>query len=219
MPPVHDAGTILIADDDRVIRRNLRVLLESEGYRVVEAEDGMDASKALEDPSIMLVLLDLKMPGCTGLDILRDHQDRLDERPVIVITALGGSSAAIEAMKLGAYDYITKPFDLDEVLFTVRRALAQTALVAQVQALSNDEESEPLVQDELVGQTPEMLEVFKTIGKVASTRESVLILGESGTGKELVANAIHRNSDRADKPFVKVNCAALSPTLLESELT
>lgn len=219
MPPVHDAGTILIADDDRVIRRNLRVLLESEGYRVVEAEDGMDASKALEDPSIMLVLLDLKMPGCTGLDILRDHQDRLDERPVIVITALGGSSAAIEAMKLGAYDYITKPFDLDEVLFTVRRALAQTALVAQVQALSNDEESEPLVQDELVGQTPGMLEVFKTIGKVASTRESVLILGESGTGKELVANAIHRNSDRADKPFVKVNCAALSPTLLESELT
>jgi len=219
MSPVHDAGTILIADDDRVIRRNLRVLLESEGYRVVEAEDGMDASKALEDPSIMLVLLDLKMPGCTGLDILRDHQDRLDERPVIVITALGGSSAAIEAMKLGAYDYITKPFDLDEVLFTVRRALAQTALVAQVQALSNDEESEPLVQDELVGQTPEMLEVFKTIGKVASTRESVLILGESGTGKELVANAIHRNSDRADKPFVKVNCAALSPTLLESELT
>jgi len=217
MPPVHDAGTILIADDDRVIRRNLRVLLESEGYRVVEAEDGMDASKALEDPSIMLVLLDLKMPGCTGLDILRDHQDRLDERPVIVITALGGSSAAIEAMKLGAYDYITKPFDLDEVLFTVRRALAQTALVAQVQALSNDEESEPLVQDELVGQTPGMLEVFKTIGKVASTRESVLILGESGTGKELVANAIHRNSDRADKPFVKVNCAALSPTLLESE--
>lgn len=214
---VPDSGTILIADDDPVIRRNLHVLLASEGYRIVEAEDGLEAGKALEDPSIMLVLLDLKMPGCTGLDILRDQQDRLEERPAIVITALGGSGAAIEAMKLGAYDYITKPFDLDEVLFTVRRALAQTALVAQVRALTNDEGSARQTEDELVGHTPQMLEVFKTIGKVAATCEPVLILGESGTGKELVANAIRRNSDRADKPFIKVNCAALSPTLLESE--
>lgn len=193
------------------------MLLESEGYRVMEAADGTEAAKSLQDSSIALVLLDLKMPGSTGLELLRDHQDRLEETPVIVITALGGSGAAIEAMKLGAYDYITKPFDLDEVLFTVRRALAQTTLVAQVRALTTDKGDNRVPQEELVGHSLAMLQVFKTIGKVAATHEPVLILGESGTGKELVANAIHRNSDRADKPFVKVNCAALSPTLLESE--
>ena len=212
-----DSDTILIADDDPVIRRNLRVLMESEGYQVVEAADGMEAAKALEAPSITLVLLDLKMPRCTGLEVLRDHQDRLEDMPVVIITALGGSSAAIEAMKLGAYDYITKPFDLDDVLFTVRRALEQTTLVAQVRALtSHDDQADPS-HDELIGHSPAMLAVFKTIGKVAATHEPVLVLGESGTGKELVANAVHRNSDRAEKPFVKVNCAALSPMLLESE--
>ncbi|HJT22290.1 MAG TPA: sigma-54 dependent transcriptional regulator [Nitrospira sp.] len=212
------AGTILVADDNSVIRKNLRALLEAEGYRVVEAEDGLQAAEILAtDPSVALLLLDLKMPGRTGLELLRDQQDRLEDRPVIVITALGGSSAAIEAMKLGAYDYITKPFDLDEVLFTVQRALAQTALVAQVRALTNDEGRTAPAEDELIGHAPEMLEIFKTIGKVAATNESVLILGESGTGKELVANAIHRNSARADRPFVKVNCAAISAGLLESE--
>lgn len=212
-----NSTTILVADDDTLIRRNLRVLLASEGYQVREAVDGTEAAKCLDDPAIALVLLDLKMPGCTGLDLLRNHQDRLEDIPVIVITALGGSSAAIEAMKLGAYDYITKPFDLDEVLFTVRRALTQTALVAQVRALTTPKGDEHLPQEELIGQTPAMLKVFKIIGKVAETHESVLILGESGTGKELVANAIHRNSGRQEKPFIKVNCAAISPTLLESE--
>jgi DNA-binding NtrC family response regulator len=212
--------TILIADDETTIRANLRLLLESEGYHVVEAIDGIQASRVLEEQIVALVLLDLKMPGRSGLDILRDHQDQLEDMPVIVITAMGGSSAPIEAMRLGAYDYITKPFDLDEVLFTVKRALTQSALVAQVQALSaeRDGEAVDLPEEELVGRTPAMLEIFKTIGRVASTQEPVLILGESGTGKELVANALHRNSSRADRPFIKVNCAALSPTLLESEL-
>jgi len=171
----------------------------------------------LDSQTIALVLLDLKMPGGSGLDLLREFQDRLEERPVIVLTALGGSSAAIDAMKLGAYDYITKPFDLDEVLYTVRRALAQTALVAQVRGLTYDDRGTVLPEDELIGHSPEMLEVFKTIGKVAATTEPVLILGESGTGKELVANALRRNSARAQAPFIKVNCAAISPTLLESE--
>jgi two-component system response regulator AtoC len=212
--------TILIADDEATIRGNLRLLLESEGYQVVEASDGSQASRVLEAQTVALVLLDLKMPGPSGLDILRDHQDQLEDMPVIVITAMGGSSAPIEAMRLGAYDYITKPFDLDEVLFTVKRALSQSALVAQVQALSadNDGDAAALPEEDLVGRSPAMIEVFKLIGKVASTQESVLILGESGTGKELVANALHRNSSRADRPFIKVNCAALSPTLLESEL-
>lgn len=212
--------TILIADDEATIRANLRLLLESEGYHVIEAADGIQASQVLEEQIVALVLLDLKMPGRSGLDILRDHQDQLEDMPVIVITAMGGSSAPIEAMRLGAYDYITKPFDLDEVLFTVKRALTQSALVAQVQALSaeSDGEAVDLPEEELVGRTPAMLEIFKTIGRVASTQEPVLILGESGTGKELVANALHRNSSRADRPFIKVNCAALSSTLLESEL-
>src|SRR5262249_41738391 len=163
--------------------------------------------------------LDLKMPGQDGMEVLRGHAGRLEEVPVIVVTAYGGSKAAIEAMKLGAYDYITKPFDLEEVLFSVRRALTQRRLVAQVRALSADRPNEPDEPDEeLIGRTPAMLQVFKAIGRVAATDESVLIVGESGTGKELVANAIHSNSRRAERPFVKVNSAALSAALLESEL-
>jgi two-component system response regulator AtoC len=217
--PRHQA-TILVADDDTTIRTNLRLLLQSEGYRVLEAADGLQADEAFGNPTVALVLLDLKMPGLDGMDLLRKHQDQLEEMPIIVITALGGSAAAIEAMKLGAYDYITKPFDLDEVLFTVQRALTQKALVAQVQALAAVQPGETVNadDDELVGRTPAMLQVFKTIGRVASTQETVLVLGESGTGKELVATAIHRNSDRAGKALIKVNCAALSPTLLESEM-
>jgi len=188
-----DRSTILIADDDAVIRGNLRLLLQAEGYRVLEGNDGLQAEKMLSDSTLSLVLLDLRMPGRSGMDLLRDHAELWEELPVIVITALGGSAAAIEAMKLGAFDYITKPFDLDEVIFTVRRALAQRALVAQVQALSAAESSEQ-TDDELVGKSSGMLQVFKTIGKVAATSETVLILGESGTGKELVASAIHRNS-------------------------
>jgi DNA-binding NtrC family response regulator len=214
-------ATILVADDDATIRTNLVLLLQSEGYRVLEASDGLQADRAFGDPTLALALLDLKMPGQDGMAVLRKHQDQLEELPVIVVTALGGSAAAIEAMKLGAYDYITKPFDLDEVLFTVRRALTQKALVAQVQALTTADQPDQApdtADEELVGRTPAMLQVFKTIGRVASAQEPVLILGESGTGKELVASAIHRNSDRAGQPFIKVNCAALSPTLLESEL-
>lgn len=211
------ALAILVADDEPVIRRNLRTLLESEGYRILEACDGAQAGAIMESESPALVLLDIKMPVCNGLDLLRKYQDRLEEIPVIVITALGGSAAAIEAMKLGAYDYITKPFDLDEVLYTVRRALAQKALVSQVRALSEPESWKENSHHDLVGQTPAMMAVFKLIGKVAATQEPVLILGESGTGKELVAQAIHHNSARATGPFVAVNCATITPTLLESE--
>jgi two-component system response regulator AtoC len=212
-------ATILVADDDPTIRANLATLLESEGYRVTEAADGRQAAERWNDRDVSLVLLDLKMPGAGGLELLGEFQDRLDETPTIVITAFGGSQAAIEAMKLGAYDYITKPFDLDEVLFTVRRALTQQALAAQVRALADERPAEtPGRDEELVGRTAAMLEVFKTIGRLASTEETVLILGESGTGKELVTNAIHANSRRAGRPLVKVNSAALSPTLLESEL-
>ncbi len=212
--------TILVADDDAAIRGNLCLLLRDEGYQVREAADGQLALDALQDSRVTLTLLDLKMPHVDGMEVLRQRASHLEETPIIVITALGGSAAAIEAMKLGAYDYITKPFDLDEVLFTVRRALAQRALAAQVQALQAetiDRETSQTDAD-LVGEHPAMLQVFKLIGRVANTDEAVLILGESGTGKELVASAIHANSRRSARPFVKINCAALSPTLLESEL-
>jgi two-component system, NtrC family, response regulator AtoC len=220
MAKLRDQGTILVADDDATIRGNLAMLLTAEGYDVRQADNGRQAADLLAESNLNLVLLDLKMPKLDGLGVLRECQDELEDTPVIVITAYGGSQAAIEAMKLGAFDYITKPFDLDEVLFTVRRALTQQALIAQVRALEierNDKPSERL-EEELVGRTPLMMDVFKTIGRVAATQEPVLILGESGTGKELIANAIHANSERAGRPFIKVNCAALSPTLLESEL-
>jgi two-component system response regulator AtoC len=211
---------VLVADDEPTIRTNLHLLLESEGYRVREAADGEEAARLLQDSDVALCLLDLKMPGRDGMDVLRGHADRLEEAPIIVLTAYGGSAAAIEAMKLGAYDYITKPFDFDEVLFSIRRALKQRALVTQVQSLSraDDRRDAGPTEEELVGRSPAMLGVFKTIGRVAPTHEPVLIVGESGTGKELVANAVHKNSPRAAQPFLKVNSAALSPALLESEL-
>ena len=214
------AARILIADDDEMIRTNLRLLLESEGYEVEEAANGLQADDRFSAAQIDLVLLDLKMPGRGGMDLLRDHRDELEDKPVIVITALGGSNAAIEAMKLGAYDFITKPFDLDAVLFTVRRALAQGTLVSQLQAFAeaSNPPSDAAGPEEMVGRSPEMLEVFKAVGRVAATQEAVLILGESGTGKELVASAIHANSDRSGRVFTKVKCAALSAALLESEL-
>jgi two-component system response regulator AtoC len=210
---------ILVADDEPMIRSNLRGLLESEGYLVREARDGGEAARLLQDPEVALCLLDLKMPVLDGMEVLRGHADRLEETPIIVVTAYGGSKAAIEAMKLGAYDYITKPFDFDEVLFSLRRALTQRSLVAQVESLSRQRPEEfEASEDELVGRSSNMLQVFKTIGLAAPTREPVLIIGESGTGKELVANAVHKNSERAGKPFVKVNSASLSSSLLESEL-
>jgi DNA-binding NtrC family response regulator len=210
--------TVLVADDDATIRSNLALLLESEGYSVREAADGIAAAEALRDPAVALALLDLRMPRRDGMEVLRGHADRLEETPVIVVTAYGGSQAAIEAMRLGAYDYLTKPFDLDEVLFAVQRALTQRSLTAQVRALAAPPDADAEADEELVGRTPAMLQVFKTVGRVAATDEAVLVVGESGTGKELVANAIHRNSRRAGRPFVKVNSAALSPMLLDSEL-
>lgn len=212
--------TILVADDEPSIRSNLSALLKAEGYNVIEAADGLEAARVLQESSINLVLLDLNMPGRNGMELLREHADRLEATSIIVITAYGGSSAAIEAMKLGAFDYITKPFDLDEVLFAVKRALTQQALSEQVRLMSETapELERDFTEEDLIGRSPGMLNVFKLIGRVAASREPVLIVGESGTGKELVANAIHRSSARSERPFVKVNSAALSSSLLESEL-
>ncbi|WP_435007833.1 sigma-54-dependent transcriptional regulator [Tundrisphaera lichenicola] len=215
---------ILVADDDRTIRRNLVRLVEAEGFRSVEAVDGEDALAKIRSEDPAAVLLDLKMPGRDGLSVLQELGAILADLPVIVITAFGGSAPAIEAMRRGAYDYLSKPFDLDEVMITLRRALRQRALAAEVRALrarvdSADEPGEdPADEPELIGQGPAMREVFKAIGRAAATDEPVLISGESGTGKELVASALHAHSRRSAGPFVRVNCGALPEGLIESEL-
>jgi two-component system, NtrC family, response regulator AtoC len=221
-----DTATILVADDDRTIRRNLVRLLQSEGYHAIEAADGAEALTCIHAHDPDAVLLDLKMPGRDGLEVLGDLGPALADLPVIVVTAFGGSAAAIEAMRRGAYDYLTKPFDLDEVLLTLKRALRQRALAFEVKSLRaraseetaevSDESAD--AEPELIGESAAMREVFKAIGLAAATDAPVLIVGESGTGKELVASALHRHSDRAAGPFIRVNCGALPEGLVESEL-
>ena len=217
--------TILVADDDRTIRRSLACSLKADGYSVIEAGDGDEALARIEQDQPDAVLLDLKMPGRDGLAVLAKLGPALADLPVIVITAFGGSAAAIEAMRRGAYDYLTKPFDLDEVQLTLKRALRQRALAFEVKSLRartevpNEAADEPAdAEPELVGQSAAMREVFKAIGLAAATDAAVLIVGESGTGKELVAAALHRHSDRAAGPFIRVNCGALPEGLIESEL-
>ena len=218
-------ATILVAEDDRAIRFSLACSLKADGYSVIEAGDGDEALARIEQDQPDAVLLDLKMPGRDGLAVLAKLGPALADLPVIVITAYGGSAAAIEAMRRGAYDYLTKPFDLDEVQLTLKRALRQRALAFEVKSLRartevpNEAADEPAdAEPELVGQSVAMREVFKDIGLAAATDAAVLIVGESGTGKELVAAALHRHSDRAAGPFIRVNCGALPEGLIESEL-
>jgi two-component system, NtrC family, response regulator AtoC len=210
---------ILVADDDGGIRTLLRELLEDEGYDVDEAANGAAVidSLAQKDNDIDLVLMDVRMPDMTGIDVLRKLSDKSDgPLPVIVMTAYGSASIAIDAMQLGAYDYVTKPFDLDDVLLRVQRFFERQALAREVQQLRRSADRDP--NEYIIGNSPSMQDVYKTIGLVARTEATVLVTGETGTGKELVATTIHRNSTYSHGPLVKVNCAALPETLLESEL-
>jgi two-component system response regulator AtoC len=223
MPMPTSPDLILVVDDNRTIRRNLVRLVESEGFRATEAVNGDEALAMIRQERPSAVLLDLKMPGRDGLSVLEElGPTLLADLPVIVVTAFGGSSPAIEAMRRGAYDYLTKPFDLDEVILTLRRALRQQALAAEVKQLRDQVASVPTestdAEPELVGQSASIRQVFKAIGRAAATEEPVLIVGESGTGKELVASALHRHSKRGGGSFVRVNCGALPEGLIESEL-
>jgi len=207
---------ILVAEDDARARDYLGALLRDEGYAVETAADGTEAWRLLVDASFEGLLLDVQMPGKDGLTILRELPSLARPPAVLVMTAYGSSSVAIEAMKLGAYDYLTKPLHFDELLIQLARAVAARGEALELEAYR----SEVRVEDEpsLVGGGPAMQQVYKLIGQVAPTVSTVLIRGESGTGKELVAKALHAHSARRDRPLVSVNCAAIPETLLEAEL-
>ncbi len=215
------SDVILIIDDEANLRRTLAQILREKGYAVLEAANGIEAVELLRHSTPDLIFSDWKMPEMGGEQILRCLRDdpHLSLIPVIVITAFGSSESAIEAVRLGAYDFVTKPFDLDEISLTAERALAHSSLnrdVAELRSKAGRNGNSPAGR--VIGTSGPMLEVFKMIGKVAETDSTVLICGESGTGKELVAEAIHKYSQRKAKRFVVVNCAALPEHLLESEL-
>ena len=209
--------SILVADDDASIRSLLKQLLTDEGFAVLEASTGAEVVERVSQSSPELVIMDIRMPELDGIEALSRVKASSPNTAVLIMTAFGSSNLAIRAMELGAFDYITKPFELDRITHTVKRVLEYQDLIAEVEVLRGEISS--LVQTErIVGNSPAMQEVYKTIGKVAKADATVLITGESGTGKELVAEALHYNSNRRSGPLVKVSCAALPETLLEAEL-
>jgi two-component system response regulator AtoC len=209
--------TLLVADDDASIRSLLKQLLSDEGFNVLEASTGIEVVDKVKESSPDLVIMDVRMPELDGIEALARLKSTNPKTAVLIMTAFGSSNAAIRAMELGAFDYITKPFELDKISHSVKRVLDYQDLTAEVEVL-RDEISSLVQTERIVGNSPAMQEVYKTIGKVAKADATVLITGESGTGKELVAEALHFNSNRRSGPMVKVSCAALPETLLEAEL-
>jgi two-component system, NtrC family, response regulator AtoC len=209
--------TILVADDDASIRSLLKQLLSDEGFAVHEASTGIEVVDKVKETSPDLVIMDVRMPELDGIEALARLKSTNPKTAVLIMTAFGSSNAAIRAMELGAFDYITKPFELDKISHSVKRVLDYQDLTQEVEVL-RDEISSLVQTERIVGNSPAMQEVYKTIGKVAKADATVLITGESGTGKELVAEALHFNSNRRSGPMVKVSCAALPETLLEAEL-
>jgi DNA-binding NtrC family response regulator len=209
-------ASVLVAEDEPAAREALRQLLEEEGYRVFTTARGDEALELLADGRVEAALLDVRMPGRDGISVLRELQGHENPPAVLVMTAYGASSTAIEAMALGAFDYLTKPINFDELLIQLRRAIDSRRRSHDVQTWRNEEAQSSDAQ--LVGSSLPMQAMYKLIGQVAPTDCTVLIRGESGTGKELVARAIHQHSPRKDRPLLKVNCAAIPDTMLEAEL-
>jgi two-component system, NtrC family, response regulator AtoC len=211
---------VLVGEDDRSVRDVLAQFLTEEGYQVVTASSGqesLDLLTSVESERPDLALLDIKMPGMDGITILQRMLDQGVDVPVILMTSYTTASLAIKAMQMGAADYLTKPFNLNEVISDVRKVLRYEDLKrGPDQQLAAQPKIDP--SERIVGASPDMVRIFKTIGRVARTPATVLVTGETGTGKELMAEAIHNASDRRSGPLIKVNCAALPETLLESEL-
>jgi two-component system response regulator AtoC len=205
---------ILIVDDEANMRLVLKAMLRKEGYDVATAENGLEALGVLKDHDVAVVVSDLKMPKLDGMGLLDRVVEDYPSTPVIMITAHGTVATAVDAMKKGAFDYITKPFDQDDLKRVVRKALHTSALNEEEFILS----PEDVDRCGMVGSSKPMMDIYDTIKKVAPTMTTVLLMGETGTGKDLIAHAIHRNSPRKENPFIRINCAAIAENLMESEL-
>ncbi|MBS1595109.1 MAG: sigma-54-dependent Fis family transcriptional regulator [Bacteroidetes bacterium] len=205
---------ILIADDEKAIRKTLREILEYEGYKVDEAEDGQKAYEMVKDGEYDVVLCDIKMPKMDGMEVLDKLKKEGTEAQIIMISGHGTLETAVDAVKKGAYDFISKPPDLNRLLITVRNALDKSNLVTETKILKRKVGK----TREIVGDSPAIMKIKETIERVAPTEARVLITGENGTGKELVARWIHEKSNRAAGPLIEVNCAAIPGELIESEL-
>ena len=207
---------VLVADDERSMRDLLAIMLKQAGHDVALAEGGAEAIEALKREPFDLIVTDLRMREVDGLAVLRAAKEHSPQTVVLVITAFASTETAVEAMKLGAYDYITKPFKMDEIKLTIANALERKRLQDENQALKRQLRRERGFEN-FVGRNPQMLDIFATIRKTADSLSTVLITGESGTGKELVARALHEESPRRTGPFVSVNCGDIPETLMESE--
>jgi nitrogen regulation protein NR(I) len=209
-----DKCEILVVDDEKSMRRVLRAMLEKQGYKVHTAVNGREAIEVMEDRMIFAIISDIKMPIMDGMELLDRVLHHYRDTPVILITAHGTVDNAVAALKKGAFDYITKPFDMQELQNVVKKAVDTRKL--------NSLDYNPLPQEpgycDIIGRSPQMMEIYDIITKVADTPSTVLITGEHGTGKELVARALHQNSARSHKPFITINCAAIPQNLMESEL-
>jgi two-component system, NtrC family, response regulator AtoC len=209
---------VLIVDDEKLLRWSLKEQLSNEGYQILEAGTGAEARAILDNHFVDIVLLDIKLPDCSGLEILRSiHEKELDVT-VLLMTAYSSIENAVEAMRMGAFNYLTKPFDTGQLSVLIDRALEATALKRKLARIRASQENDSGL-DNLIGGSQKMLEIFKTAIKVArSPATTVLIMGESGVGKDMLAKAIHLKSDRADHNFMNITCTTITENLLESEL-
>ncbi|MEJ2726785.1 MAG: sigma-54 dependent transcriptional regulator [Deltaproteobacteria bacterium] len=209
--------TILVVDDDSAHRTMLRTLLTGWGYTIFEADDGSTAIQKVHEQAFDLILMDIRMIKVSGLEALTEIKAFNPAIPVIIMTAYSSVESAVEALKNGAYDYLTKPLDFDELRLTMQRAMDHTHLREENRLLRESMSSQFDTRN-IIGRSGAMVRLLETVAQVAASEATVLITGESGTGKEMVAGAIHFNSQRKDGPFVRINCAAITETLLESEL-